>query len=100
MTSTTPTASIAWCAVPGIRLSIWGARYCSQSVSSPTNLSSPNRIGATVNTVRSNRKAWWAAGEGASVDGAVVSRWVVMGSSEPLKDSILDVRVFQVLRHR
>ena len=86
MTSTTPTASIAWCAVPGTRLSIWGARYCSQSVSSPTNLSSPNRIGATVNTVRSSRKAWWAAGERVPVEGAVVSRWVVTGSSEPLKD--------------
>ncbi len=57
-TSTTPTASIAWCAVPGTRSSIAGARYCGQSVSTLANLSRPNTIGATVNTVRSSRKAW------------------------------------------
>ena len=36
-------------------------------------------------------------GERVSVDGAVVSRWVVTGSSEPLKDYMVDVRASQVL---
>jgi hypothetical protein len=47
--------------VPGVRSSTHGARYRVQSsVSRSRNLSSPKTIGATVNTVLSIRKAWWA----------------------------------------
>jgi hypothetical protein len=49
-------------------------RGCGDTAAQVNALSSPNRIGTTVNTVRSSRKAWWAAGEWASADGAVVSR--------------------------
>ena len=76
-TSTTPTAYIACWAVPGTMSSIHGARYCGQSVSTLANLSRPKTIGATVNTVRSSRNAWWAGS--AAVGPAERVRWVVMG---------------------
>src|SRR3954451_20970882 len=58
--STTPTAYIACCAVPGTRWTILGARERGQSVRTLANLSRPKTIGATVNTVRSRRNAWYA----------------------------------------
>ena len=46
------------CASMPIMPFIQGARYTSQSgLRTRTNLSSPNRIGATVKTVRNSRKA-------------------------------------------
>src|SRR2546428_11338686 len=58
--SITPTAYIAWGAVPGTILSIQGARYLSQFTSTWANLSNPNRMGAAVNPNRSNQNAWQA----------------------------------------
>src|SRR4051812_28016054 len=55
--SITPTASIAWCAEPGITSLNCDARYFGQSVITLANLSSPNRIGATVNAVRRIKNA-------------------------------------------
>src|SRR3954470_10574101 len=74
--STTPTTCIASDALPG-RMSLnWVDRYRVQSsVSTPANLSSPNRIGATVKAIRSSRSAW-AAGSSRSVraDGSGTGR--------------------------
>src|SRR5215210_917455 len=57
--STPPTMYIASCALPGIRSLNSGARYFGQSlIMTSANLSSPNRIGATVNAMRSSMKAW------------------------------------------
>src|SRR6478752_4405258 len=97
-TSTTPTASIAWCAVPGTIESICGARYVGQSVSTFANLSSPNTMGSTVNPARSTQNTWVAAvwtraGEGATVD---LPSSVMMTSG--LKDDMLDVRGPSLLR--
>ena len=69
ITSTTPTAYIACWAVPGTIESIHGARYFGQWVSRLANLSSPKTIGATVNTVRSRRKAWRAGSAGPPTGG-------------------------------
>ena len=56
--STPPTMCIASDALPGIRSLNSGARYFVQSsIMNPANLSIPNRIGATVNAIRSNMKA-------------------------------------------
>src|SRR6478752_7799993 len=59
--STTPTMYIIVWAGSGTTWVTTGARYIVQSVKRFVNLSRPNRIGATVKTVRSNRKAWWSA---------------------------------------
>lgn len=56
--SMTPMTYMASWPDPGTMSLIHGARYCGQSVSRFANMSSPNRIGATVNTVRNNRNAW------------------------------------------
>src|SRR4051812_22783268 len=95
--STTPTASIAWCAVPGTIESIWGARYFDQSVSTFANLSRPNTIGRTVKPTRSTWKTW-AAAAGTRCSGTtwVLPRSVMMTSG--LKDDRLDVRTPRVLR--
>ncbi len=55
--STPPTTYMKSWALPGIRLSTQPARYFGQSVRTLKNLSSPNRIGATVNAARSIRNA-------------------------------------------
>src|SRR5438045_398628 len=49
MISIAPTAYIAWCAVHGIRATLRGVRYLSQSTKTWANLSQRNRIGAAVN---------------------------------------------------
>src|SRR3954447_17928057 len=57
-TSTTPTMCMAVAASPGMMSLNAGARYRVQSsVSTFANLSRPNRIGATVNAIRSSRVA-------------------------------------------
>src|SRR5688500_4435104 len=63
-TSTTPTAYMACCAVPGTIPSTQGAKYRGQSTSRLANLSSPNRTGASVNAARRSRNAWWAGSDG------------------------------------
>jgi hypothetical protein len=59
--STAPTMYIASCALPGMMSLNSGARYLGQSlIITSANLSRPNRIGATVNVMRSSMKAWAA----------------------------------------
>src|SRR3954452_14547104 len=95
--STTPTASIAWCAVPGTIESICGARYFDQSVSTFANLSRPNTIGRTVKPMRSTQKTCVAAaGTRCSGTTCVLLRSVMMTSG--LKDCRVDVRTPRVLR--
>src|SRR3954471_19223864 len=96
--STTPTASIAWCAVPGTIESICGARYFDQSVSTFANLSRPNRMGRTVKPIRSTTKTWCAA-TGTRCSGTTwcaLPRSVMMTSG--LKDGRLHVRTLGLLR--
>src|SRR4051794_4504168 len=96
--STTPTASIAWCAVPGTMESICGARYFVQLVSRFVNLSSPKTVGRTVKPARSTQKTWVAAvwsRAGEAVAGAL-PRSVMVTSG--LKDGRLDVRTLKLFR--
>src|SRR6185437_14631074 len=60
MISITPTAYMVWVALTGLRSRIQGARYFSQLTSTLANLSTPNRIGATVKPIRKSQKAWYA----------------------------------------
>src|SRR5687767_8897896 len=53
----TPTAYMMFCPETGTTDVTTGARYTVQSVSRFRNLSRPNRMGATVNTVRRSRNA-------------------------------------------
>src|SRR5215207_10328983 len=56
--STMPTMCMASAALPGMMSLNAGARYRVQSsVRTPANLSMPNRIGATVNAIRSSMNA-------------------------------------------
>jgi hypothetical protein len=56
--STTPTAYMNDCPLPGTMSLIQGARYFGQWTSQLENLSRPKTIGATVKPIRSSMYAW------------------------------------------
>jgi len=73
--STTPTMCMASLALPGSRSLNSGARYFVQSsVRTSANLSSPNRIGATVKMTRRSRNAWALGSRRRAVDVVVMPR--------------------------
>src|SRR5215471_7128650 len=75
-----------------------GARYLSQLVSRSANLSAPNRIGATVNAIRSSQKAWYVGSDlNRSIlvsrpVGAAAAVLAVMTLPFLLTDTTVDVR--------
>src|SRR5688572_513807 len=88
-TSTAPTMYIASCALPGMTSLNSGARYLGQSeIITSANLSSPNRIGATVKATRSSMKAWapgslrsaWESGTGTGRSTAAMALLIVSSS--------------------
>src|SRR4051794_4705933 len=94
--STTPTAYIAFAALPGMRSLNWLDRYRVQSsVRTLANLSRPNRIGATVKAVRSRTnacKAGWRrtlaeVGRGAGRSADVIVLMLIL----PLEGRMLGV---------
>ena len=100
--SMTPTASIAWWALPGMRSLISGGEVdARQSTSQSRNLSSPNRIGATVNPMRSSENAWNTGSSSRRLRaGSRARRSAVDGGhgAPPSKGDIVDVRSVDLFR--
>src|SRR4051794_407700 len=95
-TSMTPTMYIAVSALPGMIESNCVDRYFVQSsVRTPANLSRPNRIGATVNAIRSSRKACTA---GSLRTAARVGSGAVIVVMPPLRPRAADFLPGQRLR--
>ncbi|CFS32103.1 Uncharacterised protein [Mycobacterium tuberculosis] len=99
--SIAPTKYMHWSAVPGTRSLIQPTRYmfqCCGWVSRLKNLSSPNRMGATVNSVRSNTYAEYAGSFSWSARAGLVVGLMLIAASRLLTDNNLNVRSYRLYR--